>query len=90
MFLINLLASSYPIYFWNKSAPMLGGITGPYLAYLKDGPSTGLKLTGLHVIFSVLASAFYLTIVLLGVTVSQKFGKLHWESQSPTASSSWS
>lgn len=53
---------------------MLGGVTGPYLAYLKDG-NVRTHLSSQRIFFSLSASAVYLTLVLLSVSVAKKFGK---------------
>ena len=34
MMILTLLLSSYPVYYWNKSASVIGGLTGPYLIYI--------------------------------------------------------
>lgn len=75
MFFFNLVCSSYPIYFWNKSASMLGGVTGPYLVYLKERDSPRPVLTPLRILAGVGAAVGYLAAVLLSVAVAKRFGK---------------
>ena len=54
---------------------MLGGVTGPYLAYLKFKPAANREATLERVIGGFIASSFYLFLILTSVSVAKKFGK---------------
>ena len=69
MLVFTVLLSAYPIYFWEKAASMMGGITGPYLVYLhRQTPSTRLPLMSAAVV-----SGAYLSAVLLSMKLASKF-----------------
>ena len=70
-----MLASSYPIYFWNKSASMIGGIAGPYLAYLHEQDRDFKPRTTSRLFLGVSLSGLYLGVVLASVSIAKKFGK---------------
>lgn len=69
MLVFTVLLSAYPIYFWEKAASMMGGLTGPYLVYLhKRSPSSRQSL-----LMAAVTSGVYLSLVLVSMKVAGKY-----------------
>ena len=74
-FSVNLMVSCYPVYFWKKSASMLGGITGPYLAYLKLGETSPREHDIVSITTATVATAGYFFLIFMSAKVEKKFSK---------------
>ena len=75
MFVLNIALSAHPIYFWNKSAPMMGGVAAPYLAYLHEKNRPNKQLTPQRTIWAAVLTVFYLGLIVVAGIIAKKFGK---------------
>ena len=75
MLALTIAMSAYPIYFWSKAAAMIGGLTGPYLAYLHLRSAPQPKLTPLRTAIGVGFALLYQVIIVFGNDAAKKFMK---------------